>query len=218
MRVFLRASSVVACAISILLLCFSAANACGQAVATGTVSGIVTDPSGGVIEEASITLADTTTKIERKTKTSDTGQYSFTNVPPGVYDVTLAKQGFRMVKLVKQKVTVGLVLTLNGTMKIGSNADVIEVIASPGADLQTNNATLGNTITGVGLESLPSIGRDVFTFATLQPGVTPEGSVAGANFDQNSIMLDGGNNTSDLDGTDNIYTPSFAGDPSGLVS
>jgi len=42
-----------------------------------------------------------------------------------------------------------------------------------------------------------------------------DGSVAGANQDQNSFMLDGGNNSSDMDGTQNTYTPSFAGDPSG---
>ena len=94
MRVFLKASPVIACATSVLLLCFSpASNAWGQAVATGTVSGIVTDPSGGVIVDAGVTLTETTTNIERKVTTNDTGHYSFPNVPPGVYDVTVAKQG-----------------------------------------------------------------------------------------------------------------------------
>jgi hypothetical protein len=90
----------------------------------------------------------------------------------------------------------------------------VEVTAT-NAELQTMNATVGNTISGVALESLPSLGRDVSTFVTLQPGVAMDGSVAGANQDQNSFMLDGGNNSSDMDGTQNTYTPSFAGDPSG---
>src|SRR5258706_801980 len=77
------------------------------------------------------------------------------------------------------------------------------------------NATVGNTITGVALEALPSLGRDVSTFLTRQPGVAMAGSVAGANQDQNSFMLDGRNNSSDMDGPQNPYTPSFAGDPSG---
>ena len=67
------------------------------------------------------------------------------------------------------------------------------------------------------LDNLPGLGRDVSTFVTLQPGVAPDGSVAGANQDQNSFMLDGGNNSSDMDGTQNTYTPSFAGDPIGWL-
>ena len=59
------------------------------------------------------------------------------------------------------------------------------------------------------------LGRDVSSFVTLQPGVAPDGSVAGANQDQNSFELDGGNNSSDMDGTQNTYTASFAGDPTG---
>ena len=81
------------------------------------------------------------------------------------------------------------------------------------------NATVGNTVSGTALESLPSISRDAATFATLQPGVAPDGSVAGAVMDQNSFTLDGGQNTNDMDGSMNIYTPSFAGDVTGgLIS
>ena len=68
------------------------------------------------------------------------------------------------------------------------------------------NATIGNNISGVALSSLPGLGRDVSTFVTLQPGVAPDGSVAGANQDQNTFQLDGGNNSSDMDGTQNTYT------------
>src|SRR5205807_7289969 len=102
----------------------------------------------------------------------------------------------------------------NIRLELGSVGETVEVTAA-NAELQTTNATVGNTITGVALEALPSLGRDVSTFVTLQPGVAMDGSVAGANQDQNSFMLDGGNNSSDMDGTQNTYTPSFAGDPSG---
>src|SRR5215467_680662 len=207
MRVFLKASLVIASATSVLLLCFRPTGAFGQAVATGTVSGIITDASGSVIVGASVALTDTSTKIERTTTTNDTGHYTFANVPPGVYGVTLTKQGFHMVKFAKQQVTIGSVLTLNAAMKIGPRKETIEVTVSQGADLQTTNATVGNMIAGVPLESLPSLGRDVCTFVTLQPGVAPDGSVAGANQDQNSYQLDGGNNSSDMDGTQNTYTP-----------
>ena len=50
------------------------------------------------------------------------------------------------------------------------------------------------------------------TFLTLQPGISPDGSVAGAAVDQSFFSLDGGKNTNDMDGSMSVYTPSFAGD------
>ena len=124
------------------------------------------------------------------------------------------KHGFRVTKFVKQEVTVGATIALDAKLELGSNVETVEVYAA-GVTLDTGSATVGNTLTGIPLDNLPGLGRDVSTFVTLQPGVAPDGSVAGANQDQNSFMLDGGNNSSDMDGTQNTYTPSFASDPSG---
>ncbi len=186
----------------------------GQAISTGTVQGVVTDPAGAAVTEATVTLTDETTSTTRTASTNDSGRYIFANVPPALYDVSIAKTGFRITKFVKQEVTIGATLTLNAKLEIGSSVETVEVYAA-GATLETMNATVGNTLTGVPLDNLPGLGRDVSTFVTLQPGVAVDGSVAGANQDQNSFMLDGGNNSSDMDGTQNTYTPSFAGDPSG---
>ena len=84
--------------------------------------------------------------------------------------------------------------------------------------LQTMNATVSNTITSASLDALPSIGRDVSSFVELQPGVSPEGSVAGTVNDQTFFSLDGGNNTNDMDGNMSTYTSSYAGDPTGGVA
>ncbi len=180
----------------------------GQAIATGTVQGTVTDPAGAAVADATVTLTDTSTSTTRTAPTNDTGRYIFANVPPGLYDVSVSKAGFRVTKFPKQEVTVGATLTLNTRLEIGSNVETVEVYATD-ATLETMNATVGKTITGVALDSLPGFGRDVSTFVTLQPGVAPDGSVAGANQDQNSFMLDGGNNSSDMDGTQNTYTRQF---------
>ena len=66
---------------------------------------------------------------------------------------------------------------------------------------------------------LPNLGRDASTLAIFQPGVSPEGSVAGAMYDQNTFQLDGGNNSNDMDGSMRDYTGSFAsnGAPSGVL-
>ncbi|MBV9889052.1 MAG: carboxypeptidase regulatory-like domain-containing protein, partial [Acidobacteria bacterium] len=186
----------------------------GQAISTGTIQGVLTDPSGAAVAGATVALTDTATGTTRSVETNESGRYIFANIPPSKYDVGVTKQGFRAVKVPQQELTVGAVLTLDLKLEIGSSTETIEVFAA-GATMDTASATVGNTLTGVPLDNLPGLGRDVSTFVTLQPGVAPDGSVSGANQDQNSFMLDGGNNSSDMDGTQNTYTPSFAGDPSG---
>src|SRR6266480_2004893 len=187
-----------------------------QAASTGTVAGTVTDPSGAGVAGAAVTLVDPSTNDSRKTTTNETGRYLFANVPPGTYNMTINKTGFRVAKFTGQIVTVGSAITLNATMELGSVSQVVEVTAN-GAELQTLNATVGNSAGGELLQSLPSIGRDSSTFVTLQPGVSPDGSVAGAVVDQSTFMLDGGQNTNDMDGSMQVYTPSFAGDPTGGI-
>ena len=188
-----------------------------QATNTGTVIGQVNDPSGAAIAGATVSITDLSTKTARTTATNAEGRYIFVNVPPGTYDVTISQKGFRTEKFAKQTVSVGQQLTLNVTLQLGAATEVIEVTAAAGAELQTLNSTVGTGFTGVALDSLPSITREAATFAMMQPGVTPEGSVAGAVMDQNTFQLDGGQNTNDMDGAMNIYTPSFAGDPSGVA-
>ena len=182
---------------------------------TGTVAGTVTDPSGGAVVGATVTLTDTATNISRAETTNETGRYFFASVVPGNYNLSVSKTGFRVSKLSGQTVMVGAALTLNIVMELGSVAETVEVTVTAGAELQTMNATVGNTIGGDTLKNLPTIQRDAATFVTLQPGVSPDGSVAGAVVDQSTFLLDGGQNTNDMDGSMNVYTPSFAGDPTG---
>jgi hypothetical protein len=202
------------------LLCFFAvtpSSLFAQSASTGTVAGTVTDPSGSAVVGATVNLTDTATSIARKDVTNENGRYFFANVVPGKYSVSVNKTGFRVSKLVDQVVQVGESLTLNITMEIGSVAETVEVTATTGADLQTLNATVGNTIGGETLQQLPTIQRDAATFVTLQPGVSPDGSVAGAVTDQSTFMLDGGQNSNDMDGSMAVYTQSFAGDPTGGI-
>ncbi len=220
MRDWRRAKNVVFSVVTALFLAVCVpATARGQAASTGTIAGQVTDSSGGAISGATVTLTDVATNVERTTTTNDTGRYLFVDVAPGNYILTLTKTGFRSEKVTGLEVKVGVALTSNVALQVGAVNQTVEVTANMGGELQTMNATVGNTITGVSLEALPSLGRDVSSFIVLQPGVTPDGSVAGAVYDQTSFQLDGGNNSNDMDGSMNIYTPSFAGDPTGgLVS
>src|ERR1017187_9825872 len=200
-----------------ILLLASAVPAGAQVTSAGQVNGVVTDKTGAVVPGAAITLTDTSTQEQRNSTSNAAGQYVFVNVPPGKYNITVVKTGFSKFVISAQTVTVGSPVTANVILEVGAATQTVEVAAT-GVELQTTNATIGNTVTGVTLESLPTLGRDVSSFVTLQPGISPDGSVAGTVVDQSSFQLDGGNNTNDMDGSMSVYTPSFAGDPTGGIS
>src|SRR5207253_906925 len=126
------------------------------------------------------------------------------------------QQGFANTKIPDVNVKVGTASTINASLQVGGATVEVEVKAT-GVELQTMNATVGNTVTGIALNSLPSLGRDVSTFVTLQPGVSPDGSVAGTVVDQSVFMLDGGNNSNDMDGSGGGDNGGFGDDPSGGV-
>jgi len=108
---------------------------------------------------------------------------------------------------------------------VGATTTTVEVTAGVGAELQTTNATVGSTISGLQLNNLPNIGQDANSLFLLQPGVAPGGQVAGSVADQNQYQLDGGNNSSDMDGSQTAYTlasgtingNSTGGTPSGVI-
>jgi Carboxypeptidase regulatory-like domain len=210
-------ATLILCLI-VLALCTAPMSA--QSTSTGTIAGTVTDPSNAVVSGATVTLTDTATKSARQATTNDAGRYIFVDIPPGAYDLTISKQGFSTTKT-QTTVQVGVTNTLNMALQIGGSNVVVEVTAV-GTELQTMNATVGNTVTAIAIDNLPSIGRDVNSFIELQPGVAPDGSVAGAVVDESYFSLDGGNNTNDMDGAGSVYTSGVAantiGDPTGGVS
>jgi hypothetical protein len=192
-----------------------------QSTNTGTVVGTITDQSGAVVAGATVTLTDSSTGVARSTTTNASGRYIYVDVNPGVYSVAVSKTGFATSKTEKQEVQVGASITINLAMQVGGANVVVEVQAS-GTELQTMNATVGNTVTAIAIDNLPSIGRDVNTFIELQPGVSAGGDVAGAVNDQSYFSLDGGNNSNDMDGSGGVYTATqqnlVIGDPTGGMS
>jgi hypothetical protein len=174
----------------------------------------VTDPSGAVVPRATVVLTNPTTGEKQTTIPNENGRYVFSKVPPGTYDISVSQSGFSEAKATGQVVQVGRQLTINFPLKLGKANQVMEV-STTGTELQTLNATVGTTVSSTAIQNLPNLARDVDTFVTLQPAVSPDGSVAGAVVDQSTFMLDGGNNTNDMDGSMQVYTPSFAGDPTG---
>ncbi len=210
----------------LLLIVITAAetNGFAQNTSSGTIAGQVTDESGAAIPGAEIRLVDKATNAVKSFQSNEAGRYNIFNLDPGSYDVSVNKSGFSETRIPAQAVQVGLVLTLNVQLHLGQTSTTVEVAAAAGAELQTTNATVGSTISGAQLENLPNLGRDANALFLLQPGVAPNGNVAGTVSDQNQFQLDGGNNSSDMDGNSAVYTLSSGtitgtsgGTPSGTI-
>jgi Carboxypeptidase regulatory-like domain len=218
MKSSLRAiSPAVSLLCPVAVACFlllGGTQAWAQSTSSGTVSGQVVDPQSAIIAGAEVSLTDVETDSRQTTLTNEVGRYLFLNVHPGIYDLSVSKEGFKQTKVVGQKVAVGLELTLDVTLQIGSTTTSVEVKAAAGAELQTSSATVGSTISGESLMNLPNLGRDANAFFVLQPAITPGGGangaiggqVAGVVEDQSQFQLDGGNNSDDQQGSHN-YNP-----------
>jgi hypothetical protein len=186
-----------------------------------SVTGRVTDSSGAIIGDCDVTLTDTSTNIPITTHSNNVGLYIFTNVAPGHYDLSVTKAGFNKAEVRAQEVIVGTSLTLNVVLEVGAITQTVEVVSTAGAELQTLNATMGSSISGDEVLQLPTINRDIASLVFLQPMTAPtfgmaegnvtSGQVAGAMSDQNSYLLDGGNNSSEFDGDNGTYVGARSG-------
>ena len=152
----------------------------------GTVSGLLTDATGAVVEGARVTLLD-----EQKgylfTTTSDAeGRYLFRSIPPGVYSVSAEAKGFEKVQSTKFKVDVNENATANVKLKVAGAAQTLTVEASAQA-IQTEDAVTGQVINRRFINDLPLIDRDVTQLTYLAPGIVDMS-------DQNHASDTGGTN------------------------
>ncbi|MGC1254800.1 MAG: TonB-dependent receptor, partial [Candidatus Acidiferrales bacterium] len=167
---------------------------------TATVTGTISDASGGVVSGATVTAKNLATGIERTTQSTDTGLYSLPSLPPSVYEITVAKQGFKSTQFQNLTLTVDQVLTLDCKLEIGSVSTSVEVSSSTVAPLDTETPTLSNVVEHTQMVELPLILRDPYQLVLLGPGVTQSDSGLGG------VSINGGrerNNNFLLDGTDN---------------
>lgn len=216
---------LLAMAVAAALMFVAPMAAWGQAMVSGSIVGQVNDPSGAVIPGATVTLTDTSTKVTTTTTTNKGGRFAFPGLKPGTYDVSITQPGFQRLVVPGVTVTVSQASTLNETLKVGAATQTVEVSATAAAQLQTMNATMGQTLSG-NLMNLPNLGHDVASLLNYQATAAPDfhgayndvmaGSVAGSTPDQNTFILDGAENTSGLEG-DNGYINGFSGSQRGVV-
>ncbi len=176
-------------------------SAWGQA--TTSLHGTVTDTSGAVVANATVDITNSSTHFTRTTKTGSDGVYTFPSVLPGPYEVSVQAQGFRTFKHPAVDLQVNLPATLNVQMQVGAAAETVEVTGQA-PQLNTTDASVGNTMGSSAIENLPLQGQSMPLLLSFQPGVvyngdkyltdsydTRAGMVNGERSDQNNITLDG---------------------------
>src|SRR5258708_2191650 len=122
--------------------------------ATGRVIGTVTDPSGGVLVGAKVTVTNTETKVTRETITGDNGSYQVLLVPIGNYSVTAEAPGFRRVVTSDAPLRINESLRIDIKMEVGSTSEVVQVEANAGG-VETVVATLGGSVTSQQIQGMP---------------------------------------------------------------
>jgi carboxypeptidase family protein/TonB-dependent receptor-like protein len=200
-----------------LIACFLGILGAGRAhaqQATALLTGTAKDISGAVVPGANVTLKNSGTNISRMTTTNKDGDFLFTLVPVGVYEVDVDQQGF------KKYVRKGITLQINQNARldvvliVGGASQVVEVTGDV-SQVDTVSATLGNVETSQRIVDLPLVERDAFQLGLLQAGVFPPDeddgsnnpfSVSGQRSESLSFLVNGADNN-DFLGNNAVVDP-----------
>jgi Carboxypeptidase regulatory-like domain len=153
-----------------VLLCLSHI---ASAQFSGTISGVVADPSGAMVPGATLTLRNTGTNEQRVATSTAAGIYQFVSLAPGIYELTTTMAGFSPTKT---QLTLETNQTLNIPVKlaVGSSNQTVEV-TSQAPILDSADTRLQETLQTETLSALPLAGRSMISLVTLAPGVTGTG-------------------------------------------
>jgi len=138
-------------------------------VSGATVTGTVTDPSGGVIASAQIAAKNVATSVVSSTTTNSDGFYNLPNLLPGEYLVKVTAPGFTT-KVASITLTVGAKRSLDVGMVVGQSKQTVQV-TEEAPTIQLATSTISGVVEGSEVRELPLNGRDWGSLATLQPGV-----------------------------------------------
>jgi hypothetical protein len=139
---------------------------------TANVVGTITDPSGGLVPAATVTIQNRQTGQARKAQTDAQGNYEFTFLQTGEYSLAVEKPGFQKSEVAPFTLSVDQVARIDLKMSIGQSAESVQVSATA-VLMQTENATVGTVIDSQKVVELPLNGRSFVQLALLTPGVNP---------------------------------------------
>ncbi len=179
-----------------------------------SITGVVRDPSGGIVVGSDITIRNVGTNIVTKTKTNSAGIYYLPALPPGRYELRVDQAGFRPSIVSDIPLGVGLAATIDVTMELGAVAEAVQVQATA-VQLEAQNTALGKILNTRTVSELPILGRSPLQLVSVIPGVQPSGGgtvagsgetyevkMSGGMQTQNAVLTDGGESRG------NIYSES----------
>ena len=138
----------------------------------GLITGTVTDSSGAVVPQAEVDITNQGTSQIRKAATDSNGSYIVPQLPPGVYDLSIKKDGFATQNQANVQLQVNQSATLNFQLSVSAAAQTVNVTGA-GAELNTTSATIGDVIGHEEAVDLPLNGREFTQLALLTPGAAP---------------------------------------------
>jgi outer membrane receptor protein involved in Fe transport len=163
----LRPRSCVVCAVALCLAIPSMVFAQGT---TGRILGRVADPTGAMLSQVKVVASNEATGVNRSSQSNDSGDYVFPDLPVGTYTLSFELNGFK--KDLRRSITldVNQVITLNMTMQVGQNQEVVDV-TSEAPLVDTTSTQLGAVMDDRQVSNLPLNSRDTYQLLQLQPGV-----------------------------------------------
>ena len=168
----LRKLAMLAVVVLFALCCFHGVLSAQQVF--GSIVGTVTDPSGGAVVGAKVTITDLDKGTKSETATNESGNYSKGQLIPGDYQVSIESQGFQRVISSRITVQVDQTAKFDASMQVGNVTQEVEVTAAAPL-LQADRADVAQTFSAQQIAELPSVGRNLQAFELLNPGTAPMG-------------------------------------------
>jgi hypothetical protein len=159
----------------------------------GTISGTIYDQSGAVVTDATVKVDQTGTGYTQSTASTTAGLFSFSDLPSGVYTVTVSHAGFATQRIQQVQVEVGKTTNLPVNLSVASETQTVEIVAA-GAAIETTQSALNSVVTSREIEDAPLNGRDYRQLLQLTPGYNLQSSQNGNRANQNNWQIDGVDN------------------------
>jgi hypothetical protein len=166
----MRVPALVVCYATLLVAVISPEHVSAQTtVGTGSIVGTISDPSGAVIAGAQIKITNAATAAVIHLSSNSSGTFNSGALIPGEYRTLVSAQGFSSAE-VTVTVLVGNTATVNVTLRIGNEKEVVEVQDST-LQVNTQQASVQGVLNEEQIENLPVNGRNFLDLAQLEPGV-----------------------------------------------
>jgi hypothetical protein len=188
-------------------------------VLSGSITGLVTDPSGAVVPNTVITVTNTGTSLTRTDTTDNGGRYNIANVPIGDYTLTAVGTGFREFEQKQITVTPATLTRVDVQLQVGQASEKVTVSAEA-VQLQTDKADVHTEINSKSVTNMPLGGnRNYQTLINLSPGSTPAQFINSSLDNPNEPLnthINGGvgqTNVTKIDGAEsvNVWLPQYTG-------